>query len=337
MDERIKTRIDFLLNGHEKTKIQKKQAQYRNYYKDRRPKASIYDFYMDFLFGWALEHGLFAEGSATSKDSATAKAAPSANPIHEHLQQLKAKKYDIYDLAALALIHYRITQKEPNQEFGPLFLDEAQDFGISIHYALRTVLPDTYFTIMGDVSQNINYHTGLNDWEQLQQLFLTGEKDQFRLLQKSYRNTIEISEYAGKILDKASSGQYKIEPVIRHGIPVQEQEFWSEMEAAEYIAEIIERQKEKGYSTAAIICMSQEEAARARKLLEEYLPLQPKDSENFSQGTYLLPVHLVKGLEFDTVFLWNPNLRFHLQKPDTAKLLYVAATRALHELHVVQS
>ena len=285
-----------------------------------------------------MEHGYFAElTSEAEQGAASAKNTLIQNPLQKHLQQLKAKKYDIYDLAALALIHYRITQKEPNQEFGLLFLDEAQDFGISIHYVLRTVLPNTYFTIMGDVSQNINYHTGLNDWSQLLQLFLTGEKDQFRLLQKSYRNTIEISEYAGKILDRASSGQYKIDPVIRHGIPVQEQEFWSEIEAAEYIAEAVGGLPEKSFSTAAIICMSSEEAVRARKLLEEYIPLQPENADNFSQGTYLLPVNLVKGLEFDAVFLWNPNLKYNLRKPETAKLLYVAATRALHELHVVQS
>jgi DNA helicase-2/ATP-dependent DNA helicase PcrA len=89
-----------------------------------------------------------------------------------HLSRLATKKYDLYDIAALALIHYRITQKEPNQEFGLLFLDEAQDFGIGAYYVLKKLLPATYFTIMGDVSQNINYHTGLNDWYDLQKLFL---------------------------------------------------------------------------------------------------------------------------------------------------------------------
>ena len=57
---------------------------------------------------------------------------------------------------------------------------------------------------MGDVSQNINFDTGMNDWEDMQKWILTGEKDQFRLLSKSYRNTIEISEFAGNILEKAS-------------------------------------------------------------------------------------------------------------------------------------
>lgn len=333
MDERMKTRIKFLLSGHDKYKIQLKLNQYKGYYKNRRPKASIYDFYMDFLAEW-MQRQSFRYGADTPSAE---KPGTTGDAMTQHLKRLKNREYDIYDLAALALIHYRITQKAPNQEFGLLFLDEAQDFGISIYYVLKKVLPDTYFTIMGDVSQNIHYYTGLNDWSELQQLFLTGEKDVFRLLQKSYRNTIEISEYAGKILDAASFGRYKIEPVIRHGLPVQEQEFWSEMEAADYTTEIINGLQEKSYTTAAVICMNEASAAKARELLRDCIPLQPEDTDNFTRGNYILPVSMVKGLEFDVVILWNPNMKQGLKKPETAKLLYVAATRALHELHIVQS
>ena len=95
-------------------------------------------------------------------------------------------------------IWYRIMRKKDDEEFGQLFFDEAQDFGISVYYVLRQILPKCYFTIMGDVSQNINYETGMNDWEELKGVFLTDQKDQFRLLSKSYRNTIEISQFAGK-------------------------------------------------------------------------------------------------------------------------------------------
>ena len=233
------------------------------------------------------------------------------------------------------MIHYRLTQKEPNQEFGLLFLDEAQDFGIGAYYVLKKLLPNTYFTIMGDVSQNINYYTGLNDWYELQRLFLTDPKDCFMLLQKSYRNTIEISEYAGKILEKASFGRYKITPVIRHGIPVCEKQFWSDIEMAEHVAELITKIRQKGYNTTAVICNTEAEAERTRKLLADYTPITEGNENNFSKGTMVLPIRYVKGLEFDTVILWNPNMKQGLEKPETAKLLYVACTRALHELHIL--
>ena len=74
---------------------------------------------------------------------------------------------------------------------------------------------------MGDVSQNVNYECGMNDWRDMKEKIFCKDTDEFRLLSKSYRNTIEISEFAGKILDRASKGAYKIESVIRHGQPVQ--------------------------------------------------------------------------------------------------------------------
>ncbi|MBR6665332.1 MAG: ATP-binding domain-containing protein [Lachnospiraceae bacterium] len=322
LDDRVKTRIKFLMSGMEKELIQAKLKEHAGHYKNMRPKASIYDFYLDFLTQWMQEH------PCTPEDSAN---------LQTHLSHLACKEYDLYDIAALALIHYRVTQKEPNQEFGLLFMDEAQDFGMGAYYVLRKLLPATYFTIMGDVSQNINYHTGLNDWYELQKLFLTSEKDCFMLLQKSYRNTIEISEYAGKILEKASFGRYKITPVIRHGVPVNERQFWSDMEMAEYVSELMDEIHQKGYITTAIICNSENEATRVRELLSDHIPLTDGHLNNFSQGTMVLPIRLVKGLEFDSVILWNPDMKHGLERPETAKLLYVACTRALHELHILNN
>ena len=313
LDERVKTRIQFLLSGEEKEIIRDKLKTHRGHYKNKRPSESIFTFYNEFLTAWAQEHQY---------------------DITQHIAQLRNKNYDLYDIAALSLIHYRIVQLSPNEEFGLLFLDEAQDFGLSIYYVLRTLLPDTYFTIMGDVSQNINYDTGINDWHDLTKLFLTGPKDCFKLLQKSYRNTIEISEYAGKILEKASSGRYKITPVIRHGLPVQEEQFFSDMEMAVRIASLVKEFRKKEYTTTAVICQSESIAAYAGKLLSEYTEVADGEAQNFSSGTMVLPVRLVKGLEFDTVILWNPDIKHSLSRPDLAKLLYVAATRALHELYV---
>ena len=79
------------------------------------------------------------------------------------------------------------------------------------------------------------------------------------------------------------------------------------------------------------------EAEKARNLLKDYTPLTNGESENFSKGTMVLPIRYVKGLEFDTVILWNPDMKQGLEQPETAKLLYVACTRALHELHILNS
>ena len=71
-------------------------------------------------------------------------------------------EFDLYDAAALCLIRKRIFLKKETDEFSQIILDEAQDFGESV-FVLKQVLAKCYFTIMGDVFQNIRYETGLNN------------------------------------------------------------------------------------------------------------------------------------------------------------------------------
>lgn len=315
LEERMQKRIQFLMDEDDKEWIKAKKAQYRGFFKKKKPSDSIFAIYEDFLKKYQERCKMDLTG---------------------HMLQITKGKYDVYDAAALALIQYRIMRKEERDEFGQLFFDEAQDFGVSIYYVLKQVVMNCYFTIMGDVSQNINYETGMNDWEELKEIFLTGPKDCFRLMSKSYRNTIEISEFAGKILEKASAGQYKIDPVIRHGVPVEERMIESEEEMACYAAELVEKMKRNGYQTTAIVCRDEKETEQAKKLLSGRIELTDGEEMGFSKGVMLLPIRMTKGLEFDTVILWNPQMEEALQMPQTAKMLYVAATRALHELHVLQ-
>lgn len=301
LDERVKTRIKFLAPEGEREYVLKKCRLYKDFYKKRIPKESIYELYGAFLEEYERNH-------------------PGSINLAEHTENAIENQYDIYDLAALLVIQYRVSRKKEDEEFGQLFIDEAQDFGITPYYALRRVLPKCYFTIMGDVSQNINYETGMNDWSDLQKWILTGEKDVFRLLSKSYRNTIEISEYAGRILEKASFGRYKIEPVIRHGLPVQISKPLTETDMYDRAEEIIRKAREKGYNSIAVICRDESQADWVGKWLEDVT---------------VLPISLTKGLEFDVVILWNPDLEKALSDQSSAKLWYVAVTRALHELYLL--
>lgn len=301
MDERVKTRIKFLSPEGEKDFLQKKYKQYKDYYKNQTPKESIYDIYNAFLMEYERKH-------------------PGTIDLAEHTEHAAKNQYDVYDVAALLVVQYRVSRKKEDEEFGQIFIDEAQDFGITPYYALRRVLPKCYFTIMGDVSQNINYETGMNDWNEMQKWIVNGDKDVFRLLSKSYRNTIEISEFAGRILEKASFGRYKIDPVIRHGLPVQISESLPEEAMYDRAAEIIAGAKQKGYQSIAVICKNEQESEWVKKWLEDVT---------------VLPIRLTKGLEFDVVILWNPDLEAAFSEQWSAKLWYVAVTRALHELYLL--
>lgn len=48
-----------------------------------------------------------------------------------------------------------------------------------------------------------------------------------------------------------------------------------------------------------------------------------------------MPVSMTKGLEFDCAFLWKPDMEAYKTNPRLAKQIYVACTRALHELFIL--
>ena len=316
LDERLRNRIKLQCQDREEVGIfKKKLAQYKNYFSKHCYKGSVVSLYMQFLEVYGKTYYI---------DMA---------PV---IEQISCGVFDVYDVAAMLIIYYRTLQRKPDEEFGQIFIDEAQDFGPIVYYALRTVLPACFFTIMGDVSQNVNYECGMNEWHDMRQKIFGGAADSFRVLAKSYRNTIEISEFAGTILSSASRGAYQIEPVIRHGEPVHFVESISMEEAAGLSVEIIADMRQKGYETMAVICFSDEEKEGVIRRLGRQIQLTDSDKSGFSKGVMVLTVPETKGLEFDCVLLWKPDLQGYKDNPKLAKLLYVAATRALHELFVVQ-
>ncbi len=245
--------------------------------------------------------------------------------------------YDVYDLAALAYLYKRIKEIDPIREASHVIIDEAQDFGMMVYATLEYCLRGCTYTIMGDVSQNIHYGYGLNDWEELRKLILTGDYDSFGILKKSYRNTVEISEFATEVLRHGSFSIYPAEPILRHGNPVSMQAYDTEAEMNRAVVSIIENWKKEGHETIAVICANEQETAEVTQILGKEIALADNNPETavFDEGVMVLPVEYTKGLEFDAVLLYHPSKENYPAEDQYVKLLYVAATRALHELAVV--
>ena len=123
-------------------------------------------------------------------------------------------------------------------------------------------------------------------------------------------------------------GSYKIQPVIRHGKPVSVKTVRKEQLQGQ-LKETVDRLVGSGYETIAVICKTEEDAKNVRRML------CMDGNTEFSNGVMVLPVSLTKGLEFDAVVLWKLDRERYGNNPKDAKLLYVAITRALHELHMI--
>ncbi len=283
---------------------------YQTYFGKREWKGSIFNLYQEFL----------EEQNARG-----------------HAVQLPETEFDLYDMAALAYLYKRIKETEVICEASHVVIDEAQDFGMMVYGALKYCLSKCTYTIMGDVSQNIYFEYGLTDWEELRGLMLPGEFDYFGVLQKSYRNTVEISQFATDILHHGSFPIYPVEPIIRHGNAVRKTACMDEGQLLFETVETLQKWQNSGYETIAVICRDEKEAAEISKKLQEktkVLAFNP-ESKEFGNGVMVLPIEYAKGLEFDAVLLFNANKQNYPAEDGVVKQLYVAATRALHELTVL--
>ncbi|SES92252.1 DNA helicase-2 / ATP-dependent DNA helicase PcrA [[Clostridium] polysaccharolyticum] len=253
--------------------------------------------------------------------------------------ELPGNELDVYDLAALAYLYKRIKETELVREASHVVIDEAQDFGMMAYASLVYCLRDCTYTIMGDVSQNIHYGYGLNDWEELKNLVLKNKFDTFGLLKKSYRNTIEISRFATGILRHGTFAIYPVEPIIRHGNEVAITACKDKKQLLEHVLETIKNWQKEEHETIAVVCRDEEEAKAVQWQLQEKITLADSNLETaeFTSGVMVLPVEYTKGLEFDAVLLWNPSKEMYPANDEHVKLLYVAATRALHELAVLHT
>lgn len=314
LSERLEAKLENEIAGkyYSYTSEEKKQLKryYGTYFGKREWKGSIYELYDEFLTRQA------EKGKGIRRPEGC---------------------FDVYDLAALAYLYKRIKETEIIREAGHVVIDEAQDFGMSVYASLKYCLSTCTYTIMGDVSQNIFLEYGLNDWKELRELMLPGEFDYFGLLRKSYRNTVEISEYATEILHHGSFQVYPVQPIVRHGDPVCTKECEDEKELLEKTAETIRNWQKNGLETIAVICRDQSQADRVSDALKGKIELLPNRGEEmeFGTGVLVLPLEYTKGLEFDAVLIYDASQENYPPEDSQVKRLYVAATRALHELVVL--
>jgi DNA helicase II / ATP-dependent DNA helicase PcrA len=329
LNKRLTQKIAYIneMEYRQKDEIKSEVNKYKNHYGRRNHRYNLMEIYQEFLEDLEVNREAYTSRNIQVPPSAVIKIL--SYNIHN-------KSLDIYDLGILTFIKKRLKRTQDFDFVSHIVIDEAQDFGVMLFCLFNKLFKTCTYTIMGDVSQNINYDTGMNDWEILTQEVFLPRKDRFYVLAKSYRNTIEISDYASNVLRKCSFTTYDIEPILRHGNEVSVWQLRSEQQLVLKTAAIICDIQKSGYDTIAVICRTMEETEKVRDELKQYVSMEPyMENMTFQNGVMVLPIYLTKGLEFDAVILWNPTEENYSICDADAKLMYVAITRALHELYVV--
>lgn len=249
-----------------------------------------------------------------------------------------ANVYELEDLASLAYMKEKMFGVGEDLDTKMVFIDEAQDFSDFQFYVLRHLLKTDRFTILGDLSQGIHMYRAIHDWNFLKTGLFDTEVN-YLTLEQSYRTTIEIMDEANFVLNQCPmEGLIPAKPVVRHG---DKPDIFHATEKKEWLSHLLlllEKWQSHGMNTMAVIAKTTEEAKIIHKELKKTRKLDTllvdEKTLHFDQNIVVIPAHLSKGLEFDAVIAASLTEKYTVTPLDT-KLMYVAMTRAMHKMAVL--
>lgn len=229
------------------------------------------------------------------------------------------------DLPAILYLMIKLDGKKYSKEIKHIVIDEAQDYSMLQFIVLKELTGCKSYTIVGDSNQRLIKVEEEPAMLKLKSLFGGFVKNY--ALNKSYRSTFQIMEYASKLLDENA-----IVPFVRKGkFDVEEVEVKDEDDLIDTILETLEDYDDENYDNIAIITKDKEELKKIAPELKKFTKLLAFDREDviYRGGKVIVPSYYAKGLEFDGVIIVN----FDDNTDDLVK--YIMATRALHRLKVV--
>ncbi len=244
------------------------------------------------------------------------------NLLEKDILNLRNNKQIAYDDALLLVYLKGIMEGFYYEKYiEQVVIDEAQDYSYLQYIILSKIFKKSSFTLLGDTNQNINPFYNYETLEELTKIF----PGKYIELTKTYRSSEEIIEYANKILNLnhvCAIRKNTNKPVrLRNNKDTLKKDI-------QYLKE--------NYKSLAIITKNEESAKRLYEELKKDFQLSYLDihSEDFIKDFVILPAYLAKGLEFDTVIIYQDKENYFTK--EEKKLYYVAVTRAQHELYVYE-
>ncbi|GAD16567.1 DNA helicase [Lentilactobacillus otakiensis DSM 19908 = JCM 15040] len=246
--------------------------------------------------------------------------------------RLKKGRLSLADASTYIYLYDLMTGKRGDKDIRYLFIDEVQDYSAFQLAFLKFSFPRTRFTLLGDLNQAIFTHE--NSRKLLGELGSMFPEDKTRVVQltKSYRSTEQITNFTKHLLTNGEN----IIPFNRQGdlphIYVKDG-----MDAA---VEQVKQQSDLNladHETTAIIGKTLKECKELSGKLAELgvkSTLIRTENQRLVKGIIVVPSYLAKGLEFDSVIMWDASKACYPDESDR-QLVYTIATRAMHRLTVV--
>lgn len=246
--------------------------------------------------------------------------------LYKSMTNTKALGY--MDLSAILYLMIKLEGKKLKREIKHIVIDEAQDYSYLQFEVIKEITGCKSYTIVGDSNQRLIDTNEECAMINLQKVFTDAGFDIKNFsLNKSYRSTQEIMEYANKFLEEE-----KIVPLVRRGESVMEEEVFDESEFIDTVISIIEDYEEDNCENIAVIFKGRNKLRKYAPLIKERISIQNLDNEEsiYKGGKVLIPAYLAKGLEFDGAII--------IEEDEIQPLIkYIMCTRALHRLAVIKN
>ena len=247
---------------------------------------------------------------------------------------LEDDSIEYQDVTPFMYLKSRIIGISANKNIRYVLIDEAQDYSLMQYKILSMMFKNSNITLLGDLNQSIlpfNKHTNYDKIIKIISKSRPNMICSLEELQKTYRSTYEINEFAKKVLQTGSN----YTQIDRHGdeVVLKKQ---NKFDANEIVNRAIELKK--SYNTVAIICKNIEETLlynqiiSSKENLSKFRLVTKNDNVFVGDKIMIIPSYLAKGLEFDAVVVSNANSSHYATHEQN--ILYVTLTRALHKLEV---
>lgn len=239
------------------------------------------------------------------------------------------------DVPALLYIKDFLLGIETHNTYKHIIIDEMQDYSPIALYLLNIIF-NCKKTILGDVNQCLERKLSSNYLKKLQ-IILNAK---LRFLNSTYRSTRQISEYSQSIINLKNSANFN-----RNGVPVKSLSInlFNNVNNISLSNEFIQNinneidRLSKIYKKIAVIVSTSFMGKYVYDIIDKSMiknvKLIDKTLGRVGGLVNVIPVVFSKGLEFDAVIVVN---EFSNKTTDLLQqnFLYIATTRALHELIV---
>ena len=231
------------------------------------------------------------------------------------------------DQASILYLMFLLGMIDPDKETKHVIIDEAQDYSEVTFKLFSRLYPKCSITLLGDLSQNINPLIGIGSLKSAGEI-LAAEDFEYFELDKSYRSTVEIMEFASRVTPSNISffGRNGKTPTVATVASVEN--------LYELVADFVKEMQAEAFSSIAVICRTLNRCKKTHTSLSKDLPvnLVENGDDEIPSGVVVIPSYFAKGLEFDAVIAVVAAEDEYSLEED--QLFYTVCTRALHRLVV---